>query len=250
MTEEPAATREKHSPRAAKAAARKHRGRRRLPVFTEVLLAILAVALVQAFVVKPFGVPSSSMENTLHIGDRIVVNRLDDTIKRADIVVFGHGLGWNQKQLPPPENPVFRAIKAFGDLTGIGPSNTAYTVKRVIGLPGETVKCCSADGAVEVNGEPLTEPYVWEDLPFTPGSLTCTTTPRSSRCFPPITVPKDNYLVLGDHRSQSADSVIGCRGSVEGGECAKFVPKERIVGPVSFRIWPLNAIGNPTHPAP
>ena len=213
------------------------------------LLAIVTVAVVQAFVIKPFGVPSVSMENTLHVGDRIVANRLDHNIARGDVVVFGHGSGWEDKKLEPSSNPVIRVIKMFGDLTGIGPSNTAYTVKRVIGLPGETVRCCSADGAVEVNGQPLVEPYVYEDLPFTPGALTCTTTPRSSRCFPPIKVPSDNLLVMGDHRGASADSVIGCRGSVEGSECAKFVPRERVVGPVVFRIWPLNRLGTlPTAP--
>ena len=60
-------------------------------MFTEVIIALVAVALVQAFVVKPFGVPSQSMEQTLHIGDRILVNRLDDDIARGDVVVFGHG---------------------------------------------------------------------------------------------------------------------------------------------------------------
>ena len=62
------------------------RRRRRLPWFTEVLVALVGVALVQAFLVKPFGVPSQSMENTLHIGDRILVNRLDDTVERGDVV--------------------------------------------------------------------------------------------------------------------------------------------------------------------
>ena len=133
-----------------------------------------------------------------------------------------------------------RAVRAFGDLTGIGPSNTAYTVKRVIGLPGQTVACCSADGRVTVDGTPLDEPYVYEDLPFTAGTLDCSSSPRSTRCFPEITVPEDNLLVLGDHRSESADSVIGCRGATEGPECARFVPLDRVVGPVVLRFWPLD----------
>jgi len=70
------------------------RQRRRLPVGFEVLIAVLAVALVQAFLVKPFGVPSQSMEQTLRIGDRIVVNRTDTSVSHGDIVVFAHGATW------------------------------------------------------------------------------------------------------------------------------------------------------------
>ena len=216
-------------------------------MFTEVIIALVAVALVQAFVVKPFGVPSQSMEQTLRIGDRILVNRLDDDITRGDVVVFGHGNTWQEKELPPASNVVTRAFRAFGDLTGIGPSSTAYTVKRVIGLPGQKVACCSTDGKVTVDGQPLDEPYIYEDLPFTAGTLDCSSSPRSPRCFPEITVPRENLIVLGDHRSESADSVIGCRGATDGPECARFVPKERVVGPVVLRFWPLGDIGPLPH---
>ncbi len=219
------------------------RRRRRLPWFTEVLVALVAVALVQAFLVKPFGVPSQSMEDTLHIGDRILVNRLDDTVGRGDVVVFGHGSTWQERRLPTATNPLVRAVRWVGDLTGIGPSNTSYTVKRVVGLPGEKVSCCSTDGRVLVDDRPLDEPYVFEDLPFTAGALDCSSTPRSTRCFPEITVPRENLFVLGDHRSQSADSVVGCRGATEGGECARFVPFDRVVGPVVLRFWPPGDVG-------
>ena len=210
-------------------------------------MALVAVALVQAFLVKPFGVPSQSMENTLHVGDRILVNRLDDDVARGDVVVFGHGNTWQEKQLPPTDGPVIRALRAVGDLTGIGPSSTAYTVKRVVGMPGDRVACCSADGRVTVDDQPLDEPYVYEDLPFTAGLLDCSSSPRSRRCFPEITVPGDDLLVLGDHRSQSADSVISCRGATDGPECARFVPVERVVGPVVLRFWPLGDIGGIAH---
>lgn len=219
------------------------RRRRRLPPFTEVLVALVAVALVQAFFIKPFGVPSQSMEETLHIGDRIIVNRLDHSIAHGDVVVFGHGTTWQSARLPTDPNLFKRTVRAVGDLTGIGPSNTAYTVKRVIGLPGDTVACCSADGRVLRDGEPLDEPYVFEDLPFTPGVIDCGSTPRSTRCFPKITVPSRRYLVMGDHRSQSADSVIGCRGATEGPECVNLVPEGRVIGPVVLRFWPLTDIG-------
>lgn len=204
---------------------------------------MIAVALVQAFLVKPFGVPSQSMEDTLHIGDRILVNRLDHTLDRGDVVVFGHGAQWQDRRLPASSNPLERGLRFIGDLTGIGPSNTSYTVKRVIGLPGERVACCSADGRVTVDGRSLVEGHVFEDLAYTPGSVDCATSPRSTRCFPEITVPRENLLVLGDHRSQSADSVIGCRGATQGQECARFVPLDRVVGPVVLRFWPVGDIG-------
>lgn len=219
------------------------RRRRRLPWFTEVVVAVVAVALVQAFLVKPFGVPSQSMENTLHVGDRILVNRLDDSWDRGDVIVFGHGASWQDRRLPTPTNPLVRVARTAGDLTGIGPGSVSYTVKRVVGLPGERVECCDAQGAVTVDGRSLDEPYVLDDLPFQPGTIDCDSTPRSTRCFPEIRVPEDNLLVLGDHRSQSADSVIGCRGGTVGQECARFVPEGRVVGPVVLRFWPPADIG-------
>lgn len=219
------------------------RQRRRLPVGFEVLLAVVAVALVQAFLVKPFGVPSQSMEQTLRIGDRMLVNRTDTTVGRGDVVVFAHGATWQDARLPPSDNPLVAAVKKVGDVTGIGPSNTAYTVKRVIGMPGDRVECCDDEGRVTVDAKPLDEPYVFEDHTFRAPELTCSTTPRSSRCFPEVRVPTDRLLVLGDHRSQSADSVVNCRGGVESEGCARFVPMNRVVGPVVFRIWPLGTFG-------
>ena len=219
------------------------RARRRLPVGVEVILALVAVALVQAFLVKPFGVPSQSMENTLQIGDRIVVNRLDHSVSRGDVIVFGHGDTWAQTRRSPADGLVKKAVRLAGDLTGMGPSNTNYTVKRVIGLPGDKVSCCDPQGRVLVNGKALTEPYVFEDLVFTPGQMDCDTTTRSPRCFGEIVVPGNSYLVMGDHRSQSADSVIACRGGPPASGCARFVDRERIIGPVVFRLWPLSAIG-------
>lgn len=209
----------------------------------EILLAVLAVALVQGFVVKPFGVPSQSMEQTLRIGDRIIVNRTNHTVHRGDIVVFSHGETWQESRLPESDHVLAKAARKIGDLTGIGPSNTAYTVKRVIGLPGDRVKCCDPQGRVLVGNEPLAEPYIYQDHTFRVPDLTCDSTPRSSRCFPEILVPEDRLLVLGDHRSQSADSVVNCRGGADADGCARFVPMNRVVGPVVFRIWPLDTFG-------
>ncbi len=228
----------------APAARRRRTGRPHWAPVLEVLVALLALALIQGFIVKPFQVPSESMENTLAIGDRILVNRTDHTVHRFDVVVFGHGQSWAQPHLAPPSNPLAKAVRAFGDVTGIGPSSTAYTVKRVGGAPGDRVRCCSPDGRVVVDDQPVDEPYVFENLPFVPGTLDCRTSPRSRRCFPELTVPSDAILVLGDHRSQSADSVLTCRGAVTAPGCARFVPLDRVVGPVVYRFWPLRRLGS------
>lgn len=206
-------------------------------------VAILAFSLVQAFVVKPFGVNSASMEPTFGTGDRLLVERRKPPAAQ-DIIVFGHGATWDEARLPRPGNLVKALARTFGDLTGMGPSNTAFTVKRVIGMPGRTVACCTAQGAVTVDAHPLAEPYVVHDFPFQPGRLDCETRPRSQRCFPALHVPPEQVLLLGDNRTNSADSVTGCRGAESGSSCATFVLVDRTIGVVRARFWPLNRMSS------
>lgn len=223
------------------------RRRRQLPFVVSVLLnvivALAVVAVVQAFLVKVYSVPSGSMENTLQVGDRMLVNRLayggDASPERQDVVVFNGDEHW----APPIEDdgPVETAVRTFGDLTGIGVSHDQALVKRVIGRGGEVVECCTADGRVTVDGEPLDEPYIHQDLPYAKDEFDCSSTPRSPRCFGPISVPEGKVLAIGDHRANSADSVIDCRGrSAEeaGPDCVRFVDEEDVVGEVFVTIWP------------
>ena len=215
---------------------------RRSP-FTHLVLAIVLLALVQGFVVKPFQVPSESMSPTLEAGDRLLASRIAYAVSdpgAGDIAVFSRPDTWG----PRPERGALRiALGWVGDIIGFGPSNQDALVKRVIGGPGSTVRCCSAEGRVEVNGEPLSEGYVVSDLPFTPGVNDCSTTPASPRCFGPVTVPPDEYLVLGDNRANSADSVVACRGlSASGSECARFVPRADVIGKVVSIVWPLKRL--------
>lgn len=211
------------------------------------LLGLLVVSVLQGFrIVRVYNVPSRSMEQTLGVGDRILVSGLPylgGGPARGDIVVFGHGDTWEDEARPPASNPLLAAARVFGDLTGIGTSSRLHTVKRVIGLPGETVACCDADGRVTVDGVALEEPYIFEDFPFTPGSTDCSSQERSARCFLPIRVPEGKLLVLGDHRSNSADSVAGCRSgsAVEG--CARLVDRARVVGRVFAKAWPPGPVG-------
>ena len=243
MTSEvPDATR--HAPEASP-----RRFRRPLPLWVSVagniLAALVIVSLVQAFVVRVHNVSSGSMETTLHVNDRVLSSNLPylgSGPRRGDIVIFGHGEDWDSATRTPASNPLLAAARLFGDLTGLGTSNQIYTVKRIIGLPGDEVACCDDEGRVTLDGEPIEEPYVHRDITFIPGSLACDTESVSARCFGPVRVPEGRYLVMGDHRSNSADSVAYCRSRGAADDCAKFVPAERVSGKVIAKAWPPGPI--------
>lgn len=211
-------------------------------------VALLLIAVVHGFLVKPYGVPSGSMEQTLQVGDRIYVNRIKNTLQdpqRGRIVVFNASDVWKQAD---GQSGLRWLAGSVGDVLGFGPSNHKALVKRIIGLPGDNVSCCSADGSIEVNGTALEERYVYNDYPFIPGRLDCQTVTVSRRCYTTIHVPENHYLVMGDHRSNSSDSVIACRPPLLSEEqslgCARFVKREDIVGEVFFRVWPFSRAGS------
>lgn len=215
---------------------------RRSPL-THLVLAMVLVALVQAFLLKPFQVPSESMSPTLEAGDRLVASRIAYSVSdpgTGDVAVFARPDSWG---LQPDRGALRATLGWIGDIVGFGPSNQDALVKRVIGEPGSTVRCCSAQGHVEVDGEPLLEGYVVNDLPFTPGVNDCSSSPASPRCFGPVTVPPGEYLVLGDNRANSADSVIACRGIPSSdSDCARLVPRADMIGKVLSIVWPLDRL--------
>ncbi len=227
--------------------------------------AILVIALVQAFAVKLFMVPSGSMEQTLDVGDRILVNRLAGEPQNGDVIVFATDDAlWPRTDAGSGGGALsgvkYAAKWVFGDLLGFGPTTAHTMVKRVIGTAGQTVACCDAQGRLTVDGVPLDEPYIFEDPAFVPGELDCDTTPASSRCFAPVTVPEGMLLVLGDHRGASSDGILPCRGvpagagtGAEASEaddaggsadgCARWVRVSDVYGEVFAIIWPLNRFG-------
>lgn len=218
---------------------------RRSPV-THVIAAFIVLALVQLFLVKPFQVPSESMSPTLETGDRIVADRISLAVSDpapGDVVVFSRPDGW--KTDAAPRGALRTAAGWVGDLVGFGPSNLDALVKRVVGTPGSTVRCCSTEGQVEVDGVALDEEYVRNDLPFIAGQLDCESAPTSSRCFGPIDVPEGQYLVMGDNRANSADSVVGCRGAPASTDCARFVDRANMIGEVRAIVWPLDRAFGP-----
>jgi signal peptidase I len=213
--------------------------RRRSKLWIHLALALGLTAVVIAFLGQP---SSGSMSPTLEPGDRLIVNRLayvGSDPAAGDIVLFRPGDAWGER--PTPANGLSAAVSWVGETTGIRPY---VLVKRVIGVPGDTVECCSAEGAVRVNGVELDEPYVRKDLPFIDGELDCDSQPASLRCFPPVTVPAESYLVLGDNRANSADSAYLCRG---GGadDCWRWAERDLVVGEAGPILWPISRWGGP-----
>ena len=192
-------------------------------LLTIVVAAAVLTLLVKAFLVQVYRIPSASMENTLQIGDRVLVNKVVyhfRDIARGDIVVFSGQDSWGPDAPPAPSNPV---VRVFDDmLSGLGlHSDQTYYIKRVIGLPGDRVACCDAQGRVTVNGVALNESqYLY------PGEQ------PSSLKFSNV-VPAGHLWVMGDHRGDSEDSRYHPEDPGGGA-----IPESQVVGRAFFIIWP------------
>jgi signal peptidase I len=198
---------------------------------TIVVAAAVLTLLVKAFVVQVYRIPSASMENTLMVGDRVLVNKLVyhfRGIDRGDIVVFSGQGSWGPDAPPPSSDPV---VRVFDDvLSGLGlHSDQTFYIKRVIGLPGDHVACCNAHDQVTVNGVALNETsYV------APGGIQL----QAGDTFS-VTVPAGYVWVEGDNRGDSADSRLHM-GDPGGGA----IPESQIVGRAFFKIWPPSQFGD------
>jgi signal peptidase I len=197
-------------------------------LLTIVVAAAVLTLVVKGFVVQVYRIPSASMENTLLIGDRVLVNKLIyhfRGIARGDIVVFSGQNSWGPPAAPPSSDPVLRVFDDVLSDIGLHSSQTYY-IKRVIGLPGDKVACCT-DGKLTVNGVQLSETsYIY------PGNA------PSAFAFS-TTVPAGYVWVMGDHRGDSEDSRYHT-GEAGGGA----VPENEVVGRAFLIIWPPSQFGD------
>ena len=189
---------------------------------TVILYALVIAFLVKTFLLRGFYIPSGSMEQTLQVNDRVFINVAGSYFsnpKRGDVIVFKDSQGWipsTQKS----SNPLKDGLSFMGILPD---TSSNHLVKRVIGTPGDVVES-DGNGKVKVNGVERTEPYLY------PGN-------QPSEIPFKVTVPAGKYFVMGDHRSNSADS----RYHISDGTA--FISKDDVQGNVFVVAWPLNHFG-------
>ncbi len=187
--------------------------------------ALVLSVLIKAFLIRSFYIPSGSMLETLQINDRIIVNVMVPElmpIERGDVVVFRDPGGWLGAIPTQPKEP----LQEFSDFVlgtfGItAPDSAEHLVKRVIGLPGDVVECCDAEGRILINGVPIEETYVRAGS--TPSDVDFK-----------VTVPEGSYWVMGDNRSNSTDSRFHQDLPSKG-----FVAESFVVGKAVLISWPV-----------
>ena len=201
--------------------------KKQLPVWQESIL-LVATAMVMAVIVKTFFlqafyIPSESMEPTMLVDDKILVQKVSywsGDVGRGDVVVFDDPGGWlNEEDSRTASNPLQKALETVGLFPTGG-----HLIKRVIGVGGDEVACCT-DGKLTVNGKKLDEPYVLDE------------TVTKDKTFK-VKVPDNHLWVMGDNRGNSMDarSHLGDPG---GG----FISEETVVGKAWVRVWPLGRAG-------
>jgi signal peptidase I len=210
----------------AAVAKERSRGWRAVREFVIIIVIALGLsAVARAFVVQAFYVPSASMEETLLVNDRIIASRVTTElagVSRGEIVVFKDPSTWLPEPPPPPGGPLGWVQQAL-TFVGVLPSDSGKDlVKRVIGVGGDRVACCDAEGRIVVNGVPLDEDYIIG--------------PTDQVLFD-VAVPQDSVFVLGDNRGDSRDS----RFHLD--EDFGAVPVDNVVGRVVVVMWPFDRLG-------
>ena len=190
-----------------------------------VVVALIVSLLIKTFLIQFFYIPSGSMENTLQIKDRVAVNKIpliSRSIHRGDIVVFRDPANWLSEPFTTESPFIVEKIREGLVAVGILPNPAKqYLVKRVVGIGGDRVICCSKSKKLTINGKESIEPYIFEgndpsDMNFD------------------VTVPTGKIWVMGDHRGASADSRYHQDDINKG-----MVPLNRVTGRVVAVIWPF-----------
>jgi signal peptidase I len=182
---------------------------RELPILLGV--AVLVAVLVRTFVLQTFFIPSPSMEHTLNIDDRVLVNKLVYDFRspeRGEIVVFRAPIQWSGS-----------------------PAGQDY-IKRVIGVPGDRVRCCDAQRRITINGTPLDEPYIYTENGHRDAA--------AEEQFD-VVVPAGRLWLMGDHRSESGDSLEHWRQTNDIDQAT--VPEDAVVGRAFTIFWPVDRAG-------
>ena len=199
---------------------------RELPIL--VVVALVVSLFIKTFVVQFFYIPSGSMENTLQIKDRVAVNKvpfISRSINRGDVVVFRDPDDWLPEIVDYDTNKYVSKAKSALVAVGVLPNPTKqYLVKRVIGVEGDHIVCCTKAGNLTINDVEVTEPYIYAGN-------------KPSEMKFDVTVPKGKLWVMGDHRGASADSRYHQEDINKG-----FVPVSRVTGRVVAVIWPFKNI--------
>lgn len=228
----------------AKAAAKKPRtlAQRALSFVLEGTLilvgALIISTLLRSFVAQMFVIPSGSMENTLQVDDRVLVSKFGG-FQRGDVVVFQDPANW-LTPAPRTTNPVKIALEFVGVLPN---SSVEHLIKRVIGMPGDHVKCCSPDGKITVNGVELDESaYLYSEggVQVAPSNIPFD-----------VIVPAGHIFVVGDHRNASADSRCRLTNVSQQGPpgSVAFVPVDKVVGAAVAVVAPLDRLSTFTVPS-
>ncbi len=192
--------------------------------------AVIVASLLRGFVGQMFLIPSISMENTLKTADRVLVEKLTAT-ERGEVVVFKDPGGWltgTQSEQRGPIGKVFQFVGVLPD------TSTEHLIKRVVGVAGDHLICCDAEGRITVNGQPLDETsYLYagpDGVPADPSLIKFD-----------VVVPAEHLFVLGDNRAHSRDSrchLNDVQAGVIKGQNA-FVSEDLVVGRAIAVIWPL-----------
>ena len=197
-----------------------------LPIL--VVVALVVSLLIKTFVVQFFYIPSGSMENTLQIKDRVAVNKvpfISKSIDRGDVVVFRDPNNWLPEIVDYGTNKYVSKAKSALVAVGVLPNPTKqYLVKRVVGVAGDHIVCCTKTGNLTINDVEVTEPYIYAGN-------------KPSEMKFDVIVPEGKIWVMGDHRGASSDSRYHQDDINKG-----FVPLSKVTGRVVAVIWPFKNI--------
>lgn len=211
-----------------------------------IVLTLIFMALVQGLVGRVYVIPSQSMEPTLHgcagcTGDRIFVEKLSyyfSDPEPGDVIVFEGTESWNQNYVSQrSENPVLRGLQTVGAFAGLVVPDENILVKRVIATGGQTVQCLPGDAGITVDGAVVDSHFIEQpsQYPVNPanGSEAC-----GGDYFGPITVPDRHLFMMGDNRTNSADSRYHLNDGLSG-----TIPVDNVRGKVEVIVYPFSRIG-------